>query len=148
MICLRFFGEEKAGKEGLKGDQVFLGEGSFQKGKDVDRGCYREMRRKAFQEQLEICLVTKMRRRRDLKSYQKGYMNVYYIEKEGREEKVFKVIFLGFKKNIIMECLREWYVQYIYNRNACVYINMYMELCIRVFIVIYGIFYYMCSNSV
>lgn len=46
----RLPGEEKAGKEGLKGDQAPLGEGSLQKGKDADRGCYREMRRKAFQE--------------------------------------------------------------------------------------------------
>lgn len=36
---------------------------------------------------------------------------------------------------------------YIYSRNACAYINMYMELCTQVFIVIHGIFRYMYSNG-
>lgn len=35
----------------------------------------------------------------------------------------------------------------IYSRNACVYINMYMELCTQVFAVIHGIFHYMYSNG-
>lgn len=71
----------------------------------------------------------------NLRSHQKGHMNVYYIEK--RKKKISKTVFPRIKKKKTnknktqIRMPKKCHALYIYNRISCVCTHMYMEVCTR-----------------